>query len=120
MKHSKVEACIICEETPCTCYAKKKAPKKYPGTKVFANPSALQAKVNEIVGAPPIIRDWGKPSADAEPALDFEVGQAIRNLGNAGLLTDVDRVKYRDILSPTPSNETDRRLADWRKRNGLA
>ncbi len=122
MKHSKVEACIICEMTPCTCYAKKKAPKKreYPGTKVFPNPSALQATVDEIIGAPPIVRNWGKTTSEpVDSGLDFEMDQAIRNLDNAGMLTDVDRAKHRDILNPRPDNDTDRQLADWRKRNGM-
>jgi hypothetical protein len=92
--------CIICEDVPCTCYAKKKAPKK--------------------IAPPEVNRNWGKTeSPPIDDGFGFEMDQAIRNLDSAGLLTDVDRSKYRDILNPRPNNDTDRQLADWRKRNGL-
>lgn len=124
MKHSKVEACIICEDTPCSCYAKKKPVKKAqaPGAAVFPKPSQLQAKVDEIIGAPPVVRNWGKTASQPQPdmGLDFETAQAIRNLADAGLLTDATKAKYRDVIAPRATGDTDRRLADWRKRNDLA
>lgn len=115
MKHSKVEACIICDDVPCSCYAKKPKPRARKPV------SATQDFVNEIVGAPPIVRDWGKAKKAEAPdsGLDFETEQAIRNLADAGLLTETDKARYRNVIKPTPSPEVDRRLADWKKRNDL-
>jgi hypothetical protein len=124
VKSSKVEACIICDDIPCSCDTKKSKPRVKKTRAILCGPAAPTAedlKVVEEFGQ--LLRNRFANTKKAEApssGLDFETEQAIRNLANAGLITDVDKVKYRNVISPRPSNEIDRRLADWRKRNALA
>lgn len=122
MKHSKVEACMICEEVPCVCYVKK--PKSRSRKKdILCGPAApIRADLTAVEEFKQELRTRFKGAKKTEvPDLgfDFETAQAIRNLANAELLTDVDQVKYRNVISPVPTTEVDRRLADWKKRNAL-
>lgn len=99
---------MICDDVPCSCYGTKKKRKLTPKQPVETQPPVQRAS---FTGA--------KKEEVASTGLDFETEQAIRNLNNAGLLSATDQAKYRQAVQPVPSTDTDRRLADWRKRNDL-
>jgi hypothetical protein len=133
VKSSKVEACIICDDVPCSCYAKKKTPgprPKMPKDRTRSSAVIMCGPQPPTDGDLAVVEEFKqelrnrfKPkatAATAQPEMDFETAQAIRNLADAGLLTDAARAKYRDVIAPRATGDTDRRLADWRKRNGLA
>lgn len=123
MKSSKVEECIICGEVPCICYVKKPKPRAKKSS-ILCGPVAPAASdlavVAEFEQQLHTRFQNAKKTGVPDSGLDFDTEQAVRNLANAGMLTDVDLVKYRHVITSVPSPDVDRRLADWRKRNGLA
>lgn len=119
-RKNKIQPCIFCGQAPCGCGSKaekklvtKKKPKsnKAPVTPITDETSTWEPPKEEAVNR---FKNIEEEKIKTEDDLIFE--EAIRNL--EPILTYKDKKKYEHILNPPIPAAVERKLIDWRERNG--
>jgi hypothetical protein len=118
---SKVDACLICDCTPCECNAKPskqaKQPAKKAAPKVTASiTEAMKARVKnpEPVSVSPVKVEHDEPIVITD---EDQFRAAL--LALAPILHHDELVKYRMIVANPDRRLLSERAADWRERNAL-
>jgi hypothetical protein len=118
----KVQPCIFCGGVPCEC----------PGTKAPARKKLAPKTERLAESVPPVQSPEGddswlptetvsrfKKTEDSTPGLtedDLILRDALRAL--EPILSANDKRKYHDVIHPQLRTETERKLVEWRQRNG--
>lgn len=117
---NKVEACIFCGDTPCTCNKPADRPKAKEAVQPKASASKSKFKASNIA-APKF--EPRKPSTQfkstehnkTQDELEFEA--AIRNL--EPILSDSEKRRYDKILNPPIRASVEKQLLEWKERHGI-
>lgn len=101
---SKVEECMLCGDTPCSCNAKSKT--------IKSRPKTAAARVSSSVEK--VVRERPAPSLQADDEQLLVIG-AVRVL--ADILHPTELAKYSGVLASPPSLRE--RSVVWRARHGM-